>query len=73
MKALRLGVESELHLPPYASATATWDLNCVCDLYHSSGRHQILNPVSEARNGIHNLMDTSWVLNLLSHNRSSCL
>ena len=32
---------------------------------------QILNPLSEARDQICILMDTSWVLNLLSHNRNS--
>ena len=34
----RLGVESELQLPAYATATATTmpDLSHICDLYHSS-------------------------------------
>ena len=40
-----------------ATATATRDLNHVC----SSQQHQILNPLSEARNQTHDLMDTSWV------------
>ena len=31
----RLGVQSELHLLAHATATATWDLSCVCDLHHS--------------------------------------
>ena len=31
----RLGVELELQLPAYITATATWDLNCICDLHHS--------------------------------------
>ena len=32
----RPGVESELQLPVYTTATATWDLSCICDLHHSS-------------------------------------
>ena len=49
-----LGVESELQLPTYT--TATPDLSCICDLYHSSWQRQILNPLSEARHQTHNLM-----------------
>ena len=33
--------------------------------------HQILNPLSEARDQTNILMGTRWVLNLLSHNRNS--
>ena len=47
------------------------DLSCVCDLYHSSRQHQILNPLSETRDQTCILMDTSWVLNPLSHNGNS--
>ena len=36
MEVPRLGVELELLLPAYTTATALWDLSCVCDLYHSS-------------------------------------
>ena len=47
----RLGVESELQPPAYTTATATamQDLSCICDLYHSTWQHWILNPLSEAR------------------------
>ena len=45
----RLGVESELQLLAYATATATRDLSLVCDLHHSSWQHWILNPLSKAR------------------------
>ena len=31
-----LGIELELQLPAYTTATATWDLSWVCDLRHSS-------------------------------------
>ena len=34
MEVPRLGVESELPLPAYTTATATWDQSHVCDLYH---------------------------------------
>ena len=33
----RLRVKSELQLLAYATATATSDLSCVCDLHHRSG------------------------------------
>ena len=56
----RLEVESELQLPAYTTATATWDPSCICDLHHSSQQHQILNPLIETRDGTHVLMDPSW-------------
>ena len=49
MEVPRLGVESELKPPAYATATATRDLKRVCDLHHSSRQCQILYPLSEAR------------------------
>uniref|UniRef100_A0A8D1PHS3 Cornichon family member 4 n=1 Tax=Sus scrofa TaxID=9823 RepID=A0A8D1PHS3_PIG len=57
----RLGVESELQLLAYttASATATWDLSHVCNLHCILWQHRILNPLSEARDRTHILMDTS--------------
>ena len=47
----RLGVESELKLPAYATATAiaTQDPSLICDLHHGSRKHWILNPLSKAR------------------------
>ena len=56
----RLGVESELQPPAYATATA--DPSQVCDFYHSLQQHQILNPLSEASARTCILMDTSWFL-----------
>ena len=38
-----------------------WDPNCVCNLHHSSQQHQILNPLSEARDGTRILMNTSHI------------
>ena len=61
MEAPRLGVELELQLPTYVTATAAPDQIQVCDLHHSSRQHQIFNPLSEARDQTDILMDTSWV------------
>ena len=49
MKVPRLGVETELRLPTYATATATPDPSRICELPHSSWQCQILNPLIEAR------------------------
>ena len=61
MEVPRLGVESELQLPAYATATATPDLSCVCNLHHSSRPRQILHPLSKARNRTCNFMVPSQV------------
>ena len=37
------------------------DLSSICDLHHSSRQHRIPNPLSEARDRTHDLMDTSWI------------
>ena len=71
MEFPRLGVESELQLLAYPTATATQDLSCVCNLHHSSWQRLILNPVSEARDWTRILMDTSRVCNPLSHDGNS--
>ena len=44
-----LGVESELQMPAYTSATATQDPSRICNLCCSLGQHQILNPLSKFR------------------------
>ena len=56
MEVPRLGVESELQMPAYTTATPTLDLSHVCDLHHSSQQCQILNPMSEAKDQTQNLM-----------------
>ena len=61
MEVPRLGFESELQLLATATATATPDLSCICDLHYSSRQGQILNPLSEVRNQTHNLMVPSWI------------
>ena len=58
MEVPRLGVELELQLLAYATATATLDQSRICDLNHSSWQHQILNPL---RDRTRVLMDTSQV------------
>ena len=68
----RPGVESELQLPAYTTTTAAApDLSRIFHLHRSSWKYQILNPLSEARGHTHILMDTSQVLNLLSHSGDS--
>ena len=49
MEVPRLGFESELQLPAYATATATRDPSHICDLCHSLQQHQNPNPFNEAR------------------------
>ena len=46
-----LGVNSELQLLVYATATApaVWDLSLVCDLYHSSWQWWVPNPLSKGQ------------------------
>ena len=61
MEVPRVGVESELQLPAYATATAMWDPNRVCDLHHSSRQHWIFNPLSRGRDCPWVLLDTSRV------------
>ena len=49
MEVPRAGVELELPLPAYATDTATPDPCHICDLRWSLWQHQILNPLSKAR------------------------
>ena len=53
----------ELQLQAYATAMAALDLSCICDLCH------VFNPGPEPASSLRQ----HQVLNLLSHNRSSCL
>ena len=59
MEVPRLGVKLELELPAYTTATASPDPSLVYSLHHSSRQHQILNPLSKARDQTHILMDHS--------------
>ena len=73
MKVPRLGVELELQWQADATAAAIPDLSRICDLHHSSWQYQLLNPLSKARDQTCILMDTSWVLNPLSHHRNATI
>ena len=61
MEVPLLGVQLELQLLVYATATATSDQSHVCNLYHRSGQRQILNPLSEARDRTCHLVVPSWI------------
>ena len=43
----------------YATATATLDPSHICDLHRSLQQHQILNPLSEARDRTRILTETT--------------
>ena len=66
-------IELELQFLAYTTITAIamQDPSCICDLCLSLQQRQILNPPREAKDQTHIHMDTSQVLNPLSHNRSS--
>ena len=61
MEVPRLGVKSELQLPAYTTAIATWDLSHVCNILHSSGQRQIPDSLSKARDPAFIFMDVSLV------------
>ena len=61
MEVPRLGVQSELQLLACITATTTRDLSHVFELHHSSGQCWIPDPLSEARDRTHVLMDTIWI------------
>ena len=44
-----LGVELELQLPAYTTATAVGDPSRVCDLHHRSRQRWVLNLLNTAR------------------------
>ena len=72
MEIPKLGVEMELQLSTYVMAIATLVLSRhICELYRSLCQCWIFNPLSEAKNWTHIQMDTSLVLNPLSHNGNS--
>ena len=71
MEIPRLGVTSALQLPVYTTATAKSGPSHICDLHRSLWQHQILNPLSEARDRTHILVGTSRVFNPLIHSRNS--
>ena len=50
METSKLGLKSELQLLAYTTATAMWDLSCICDQHHCSQQRQIPNPLSQRLN-----------------------
>ena len=65
----RLGIELELQLPAYATAIATTSVTYTTA--HDKARS--FNPLSEAKDRTHILMDTILGLLLLSHSRNSIM
>ena len=61
MEIPSLGVELELQLLAYVTATATQDPSWICDLHHSLWQCWILNLLSEARDQTRTLMDASRI------------
>ena len=61
VEASRLGIELELQLPAYTTARAKWDLSPICDLYNSSQKCQIPDPLRQARDRTWIHMDTSLI------------
>ena len=61
MEVLSVGVQLELQLLVYTTATTMQDLSRVCDLHHRSQQCWILNPLSKARDGTRNLMVPSQI------------
>ena len=59
MEVPRPGVELELQLSAFTTSRARLDPSHVCDLHHVSWQHRIPDPLSEARDRTHILMDTS--------------
>ena len=79
MEVPRLEVEWEqdLQLLVYTTATAIPDpshvcsLSHICELHHSLRQCWILDPLSEAKDRTHILINISHILNLLSQNGKS--
>ena len=72
MEVPRLGVESELQLQVYATATALPALRPFCDLHCSLQQCWVLTRLIKDRNGTTSSQTICWVLNPLSHNGNSC-
>ena len=61
MEAPRLGHELELQLPAYTTATAMADTSLSETYTSAHGNAGSFNPLSEARDQTHVLMDTSQI------------
>ena len=71
MEVPSLGVELELQLLAYTTATATPDLSRICDLHCSLQQCQMLNPLSKAGIEPASSQILCWVLNPLWRKRNS--
>ena len=71
MEVPRLGVKCKLQLLAYTTARATSDPSHNSDLCCSLWQPWIPSPLSKARDLTCILMDTSHILNPLSHNRNT--
>ena len=71
MEVPGLEIRSKPQLTAYIMTTATLDPSHLCDLHRSLWQHRVLNSLNKARNWTHILIDTSQVLNLLSHSGNS--
>ena len=58
MEVPKLGMELELQLLAYITATATPDLSRICDLHCRLGQCWILNPLNQSRDQTCILNDT---------------
>ena len=67
------GAQWELQLWAYTTAVATKDPRGILELCCSLWKHQVLNPLSKARDQTCIRMDTSRVLNLLSPKGSASI
>ena len=71
MEVPSLGVGIRAAAAAYDTAVATLDLSHSCHLCRSLWQRWIINPLSEARDGTHILLETILVLNQLNHNGNS--
>ena len=61
MEVPRLGVKSDLQPWAYTTAKAMRDPSHIFHLHRSSWQRRIPNPLIEARDQTHILLDTSWI------------
>ena len=73
MEVPSLGVESDCSCQLVSLPQQHLSLSCICDLHHSLQHCQILNPLSEVRDGTGMFIDASWACNSLSHNGKSLI
>ena len=65
MEFSRQGVQLELQLLAYSTATAMPDLSRICDLHSSSWQCWVPDTLSEARDKTHIFMDTTQISSIV--------